>query len=510
MTPETLNLIRSNLGAYYLAANPDYMWVSYQQDYIVPALHRLSDHKIEALMLLMPPRHAKSELGSIHYIPWLYGRYPSRNNMLLSYSDKFAKRFGRRIVNLMEEELYKQVFPGTRLSPFARSGSYALTTEGGEFFSAGFGGTITGSGVDGVMILDDPVKSMEEARSATMMESRMEDYRSSAKTRLENASRLLNATRWCRGDFVDRVLDEEGTLEEGGVWTVLKFPAEAGEDDPLDRPVGQFLWAERFGERWYQEHKKATRTWSALYQQAPQSAKGKFFKREWLNFYPKPIKPGKFPAYMLTDPAMGRSSSSDRTAIGVFVATPEKRILLVDAALGRFDPEERALECLRLLKKWKPRRWLYEEIALNSDTWALTQRAKAANIHIYPIPVGRKGKWHMLSKESRIESLIPDFREGRIWLPNHEDDPANGLKAIPFPTLCDDGVEPISIIDYFLNEEYGDYEGEDSTAHDDFLDMMTFLHHPECGLTFPSGPAEEFATMNNRTYRRPTSWESVM
>jgi len=66
----------------------------------------------------------------------------------------------------------------------------------------------------------------------------------------------------------------------------------------------------------------------------------------------------------------------------------------------------------------KPRKWIYEEFGLVNDTWHLTKRAKKEGIQIHPVAVGRKGPRHMLSKEARIDQMVPDFREGRIWLPD--------------------------------------------------------------------------------------------
>src|ERR1700733_1976334 len=183
MTPELRAQARNNLGAYHLATQREYAWVRFQQQAIVPALHKIATHEIKALMILMPFRHGKTELGTLSFMSWLFGRWPKRKNMLLSYSDKFAKRFGRKIVNRIMGEEHREIFPECQLSQYSRSSSYFTTTLGGEFYSAGFNGTLTGQGVDGVLAIDDPLKNREEARSTAIMQARMEDYRSAANTR---------------------------------------------------------------------------------------------------------------------------------------------------------------------------------------------------------------------------------------------------------------------------------------------------------------------------------------
>jgi hypothetical protein len=510
--PETREKLRSSLGAYYLAQNRDFAWYSFQQNFLVPALHRVVNHQIEALLILIPFRHAKTELATKNLMAWAIGKHPKRSNMLISYSDTFAKRFGRRILELCETSVHRQAFPECQISRSAsRSGSYFKTTLGGEFFSAGFGGTITGQGVNGVLDIDDPIKNKREAKSRAIINQRMDDYNSTVKTRLEGGSRLLCTTRWCRGDFVDMVLDQDGEVHQGGDWTVLKVPAEAEPDDPLGRPVGQFLWPERLGERWYRNHKKKPDIWFPMLQQSPRDPKGKRFKREWLWFYSKAVRPGRLPTYMITDPALGTNwSGDDPTAIGVFCTTPDKKIVLVDGALDWMDPDQRTAENIRLLRKWKPRRWLYEELGLSADTWYLTKACKQAGVTVHPIPVGRRGPRHMLSKEQRIEELEGDFRSGLIGLPDPEK-----VAGVPRVRTDPEDVESVSLVEYFVEKEYCEYAGEGSVAHDDLLDMMSRLHEPELGLQFPAAEENtdgyrESQRMRRSRYRPGTSWEGVM
>ena len=514
-TADLMKRARTDLGAYHLCTNPEFRWVRFQQVCLVPALHAAAEHKIHALMILMCFRHGKTELGTLSFQAWLTGRWPKRKNMVLSYSDKFAKRFGRKILEKVRSETHQLIFPDCELSPTARSGSYFVTTQGGEFYTSGFSGTITGQGVDGILSIDDPLKGMEEATSKPMLDDRMEDYRSAAGTRLEGGSKVLICNRWCRGDFVDRVLDEEGEVKDGGQWTVIRIPAQAEENDPLGRRVGDYLWPERLGDEWYERHKAKPRLWNSMCQQNPSKNYGKFFKKEWILFYPKMVRPGRFPAYMLTDPAKSKGKENDRTCILIFVATPEKRLLIVDASIGRYDPGQRGAECIRLLRKWRPKRWLYEEYGMVSDTWYLEQEAKKAGIHTKPIGVGLRGPRHSLSKETRIEGLIPDFREGRIWLPDIWGDVTEGRPAVPFPTMSIEGVgdygekRDVNIVEYML-EELLNYSGEGSTTHDDFLDCLERIHEEECGIIFPTSSIVEQGRSMEYQQNRRQSWESLL
>ena len=115
------------------------------------------------------------------------------------------------------------------------------------------------------------------------------------------------------------------------------------------------------------------------------------------------------------------------------------------------------------------------------DAWFLERELKKAGINLKPIPVGRRGPRHMLSKETRIEGLIPMFREGIICLP----DPA--FIQMPMVQLGDD---ELNAVDYFVNQQYLEYAGEGSIDHDDMLDCFTRLQEPELGIRYPTAPAE--------------------
>lgn len=510
-TEEEKAEIRADVGLYHLAIHPRYTHVEFQQKYLAPALHLVAEHQIWSLMILMPPRHAKTDLATKSFIAWLFGRWPHLKNMLLSYSDDFAQVFGKDIVKNIKSEQHQILFPESRISRTADSGHYFKTTAGGEFSSAGFGGKITGLGVDGVLVIDDPVKNEAEASSPAIMRERFADYEKTADTRVECGSKLICTTRWGAGDFVERVMDAEGEISEGGEWTILKIPAEAGEGDPLGREPGSFLWPEHFRPGHYERLKRKPHVWFPMYQQDPHGAYVTVFKLEWLCFYPKKPKPGKFPTYMLTDRG-GYKSTSDPTFIAVFCTTPEKRILLVDGSLGRFNPDEVAAEHIRLIRKWKPRRWIYEEVGLQNDTWYLKQAAKKEGVAVNPIAVGRKGPRHMITKDKRIRELTSDFSLGRIWLPDIYGDEKESRPAVPFPSWKWDGEEEINIIQYFIEHEYLLYAGEGSIQNDEILDVMSRLHEPELGLVFPASGQDITAQFvrGHRRLRRRGGWEAVL
>ncbi len=137
---------------------------------------------------------------------------------------------------------------------------------------------MTGQGAN-LIIIDDPVKSREEANSVAYRERCWDWYTNDLYTRLEpGGAIILIMTRWHEDDLAGRIL----ASEDGPNWTVISLPAEAGENDPIGRAVGEALCPDRFPLEKLQEIKRVLGTdYYALYQQTPQPPEGNLFKRDW-------------------------------------------------------------------------------------------------------------------------------------------------------------------------------------------------------------------------------------
>ena len=146
---------------------------------------------------------------------------------------------------------------------------------GGQYFATGVRGPIAGRRAD-LIVIDDPVKSRNEADSAEAREQAWDWYRSDLITRLTPGGRVvLVMTRWHEDDLGGRLL-----AQNGPEWHVLRLPALAEANDPLRRPVGAPLWPE-WEDAAALERKRATigeRSWSALFQQSPRPQQGALFK----------------------------------------------------------------------------------------------------------------------------------------------------------------------------------------------------------------------------------------
>jgi predicted phage terminase large subunit-like protein len=265
--------------------------LAYLDAAITESIEQAARGELEGLVVSMPPQHGKSELCSRYLPAWYLGCHPDRRVILTSYEADFAAGWGRKARDLLEH--WGHLF-GVRVH--RRSGAanrWDLDGRDGGMTAAGVGGPITGKGAH-LLIIDDPIKNDEEARSSTFREKQWDWWQSVATTRLRpGALIIVIQTRWHRDDLTGRILKQ--AEETGHKWRVVKFPALAEEHDVLGREPGEALWPEVFTQQRL-ESVRATHTnyyWQALYQQNPQ-AEGSaewpdsfFGPQIWFNEWPK-------------------------------------------------------------------------------------------------------------------------------------------------------------------------------------------------------------------------------
>lgn len=146
-------------------------------------MNEVEAKKEPRLLLCVPVRHGKSEIGSRHFAPWILGHHPDWEIIAASGAQSLATSFSRYIRDLMRSDVYRALFPETALDPTSQSVENWNTTGGGGYLAAGVGTMITGRGAS-VLILDDVVKDAEAADSQVIRDNTWEWYLSTALSRL--------------------------------------------------------------------------------------------------------------------------------------------------------------------------------------------------------------------------------------------------------------------------------------------------------------------------------------
>ena len=192
---------RTSLAAFIQLTYP-----SYQMGWV----HRLICNKLDRfienvvarksprLLILMPPRHGKSEITTKRLPAYFLGRHPEMSIISASYSASLATRFGRAVQQIMLDDVYDLLFPDVILPGttkavargYGRDSVYTRTADlfetcgyGGSYRCTGVGGGVTGMGAD-IFLIDDPVKDRAEADSFTIRENVWDWFTSTAYTRL--------------------------------------------------------------------------------------------------------------------------------------------------------------------------------------------------------------------------------------------------------------------------------------------------------------------------------------
>lgn len=318
----------------------------------------------------MPPGAAKSTYASVLFEPWYFAQHPTHALIAASHTAELAEKWGRRVRNLIAEH---GLILGVGLAPDSQAAGRWETDSGGEYFAAGVGGAVAGRRAD-LVVIDDPIRSREDADSETIRDKTWDWYKSDLYTRLKPGGRIvLIQTRWHEDDLAGRLMAD---MQAGGdPWDVISLPALAEEDDPLGRTVGQPLWPEWEDKENLDRKRRAVgpRDWSALYQQRPAPEDGDYFKKEWLKPYDIAPDTKLMRIYGGSDYAV-TADGGDYTVHAVVGLDPEGRMFLLDLWRKQAASDEWIEAFCDLVKKWKPLGWAEEQGQIKSGVGPFIDR----------------------------------------------------------------------------------------------------------------------------------------
>ena len=230
------------------------------------------------LIVSVSVRHGKSEFISKWLIAWFLGRHPDRRVILAGHEADFAARWGRAARDILTEHGHRFGVTVSPRSEAANRWDLAAPHTGG-MLTVGVGGSPIGRGAD-LMVVDDPVKSFEDAMSPLKRQRVKEWWTGTMESRIEpGGAVVLVMARWHEDDLAGFLLKE--APDE---WREVRLPAVADDpDDPLGRDLGEPLWPERFDVAELERRRVATslavgeQVWLAQYQQRPTTPTGGMF-----------------------------------------------------------------------------------------------------------------------------------------------------------------------------------------------------------------------------------------
>lgn len=282
----------------------------------------------DIMIIETPPQHGKSMTVTEAFPSWYLGKYPDRRVIEVSYNSDTADRFGRRNKDKIEK-CGKTLF-GIQIGKTTRASDFSIAAVGedgtvhgttGQMISRGILSGVTGNPAN-LMLIDDPIKTREEADSETIRNKIWDEWLNSLKTRFAAGAKvILIMTPWHEDDLRARIMATEKNV------TRIRIPVEAEEDDPLGRAVGEPLcpeigkgatWLAQFKESYLASERGGARAWAALYQCNPVIEGGNIVQRSWWRYYdPKEIT--QFATEMISvDATFKDSANADFVSIQVW------------------------------------------------------------------------------------------------------------------------------------------------------------------------------------------------
>lgn len=185
------------------------------------------------------------------------------------------------------------------------------------------------------LIVDDIIKSYEEARSKSHRDRAWDWFTKVAMTRrMGPKSVIITFTRWHEDDIIGRLTDPNNEHFSHALARKIKIidlPAVAGPDDPLGRREGEALWPERYDLDFLEEQRALDPLgFEALYQQRPSVADGVLFRREHVRFYDPADLPDNLRIYCASDHAVTTNQRSDSTVLLKVGVDKQNNIYLLD------------------------------------------------------------------------------------------------------------------------------------------------------------------------------------
>lgn len=373
-------------------ATKEYVWDRMHQVYIRKQLQRIERGEINKLILELPPRHGKSEMVTVRWPIYRMVQDPTTRVIVGAYNQTLATKFTRKSKRIAADFL--------NIATDRNAAHDWETINGGGMLAVGVGSGVTGHGAHLIMI-DDPVKSREEAESRVYREKVWDWYRDDLYTRLEPGGAIvLTMTRWHTDDLVGRILKSE----DADQWEVVRVPALAEENDPLGRAIGEALWADRYDADKLAAIKKVLGVYSfeALYQQNPRPKEGKLFKEP--TFYDK--LPESYRIIGGVDTAYTASTKANKTAVWIAAMAPDKRcyILYVESWQKEYDYTVKRLA--QLQAKYKCR-FAIESNGPQKVIVDMIEKEKIRVDRVYP----------QLDKYARSQESAAAWNRGDILLP---------------------------------------------------------------------------------------------
>jgi len=398
------------------------------------------DYKARHILIMLPPGSAKSTIASVQFATWYLARHPDYNILACSNTTDLAENFNRRRRGICLSDEWQRLSE-TSLKEDARGVGRFQTTRDGSITAAGVGSAIAGLRCQ-LLLLDDPVQSLEQAMSQTQLDKIWNWFESDARTRLiPGGCEVVIMTRWARNDPAGHILDliKQGREE----WTVIRIPmlCDDPEHDLLGRAEGERLWPEWFTQKQIEQNIRNPLRWSSLYQQVPLSDSGSWVDDEHIRYVDE--VPDNLNIIIAGDIALtvGRGDFTVWVVAGLDEA---RNIFILDVVRERESADNSVWRLFALNEQYKPSAIVMDDDnATKVFTRLLYELARTRHVSIPLETMPLRGQ----NKEVRAAPMRGWFMQERVFIKRSTWNLDLHSEIIEFPHGDhDDQVDCLSLI----------------------------------------------------------------
>ena len=232
---------------------------------------------VKYLIINLPPGFGKSYTLA-NFVNWVYGQDVKNKVITVSYNGIIAPEFSRTAKDMILEEetegeecyTTRSFFPDLKIK-YGDSSVMKWSLEGSytSYLATSFDGTLTGMRGN-IIIIDDPIKSAEEAVNDSVKEKHWNFFKNTLSSRmLPGALCIIVLTRWATDDLAGRVMEKfpDQCYE-------LKIPALT-----IDGPEGVSTCEDLYPTEDLQQKRQTLdeEIWGANYMQVPVDKKGSLY-----------------------------------------------------------------------------------------------------------------------------------------------------------------------------------------------------------------------------------------
>lgn len=405
-------------------------------DAIAEHLEALTRGDLRKLVINIPPRHSKSTLVSVMWMPWVWISQPESRWMFASYALNLSIRDSVRTRRLLESPWYKDNWGNKfNLGGDQNTKTEFMNDKQGYRVATSVDAGVTGKGGE-YLVIDDP-HSVREAESELVREGVLSWYDQVWSTRANDprtVKQCLIMQRTHEKDLAGHVLSQGG-------WTHLKLPAEftgmrcstsIGWEDPR-RELGELLDPVRFPKSEIENLKKILGPYggSGQLQQEPSPAEGAIIKREWIKHYIRDgefivcdpdvrFRPQDYIRFATVDPAISQKDEADYFVMAAWCVFPSTRgpyVALLDLLRDRIEGPD----VLHHMKEWH-KRFRFSIIGVETIGYQLSifQQANREGLPVREISNKIDALYRIdRDKSARAYGATPLMADARFFVPQH-------------------------------------------------------------------------------------------